>query len=63
MTENKFELRVQRDDRETVVISEGRMNSESRDHVENDKGYELANQKVTPSSIDSLRQDRRKMGE
>jgi hypothetical protein len=45
LAENMFKFRVKRADKggATVVISEGRMNDESRVHVENDKAYELAN--------------------
>jgi hypothetical protein len=44
LAEHKFKFRVQRTDKggATVVISENRMNEESRSHVENDKAYELA---------------------
>ena len=44
LAEHKFKFRVQRADKggATVVISESRMNEESRSHVENDKAYELA---------------------
>jgi hypothetical protein len=43
LAEHKFKFRVQRADKggATVVISENRMNEESRSHVENDKVYEL----------------------
>ena len=39
LAEHKFKFTVQRDDKggATVVISESRMNEESRSHVENDK--------------------------
>jgi hypothetical protein len=44
LAEHKFKFRVQRADKggATVVISENRMNEESRGHVENDKAYEKA---------------------
>ena len=44
LADHKFKFRVQRADKggSTVVISESRMNEESRSHVENDKAYERA---------------------
>jgi len=44
LAEHKFKFRVQRADKggSTLVISESRMNEESRSHVENDKAYEKA---------------------
>ncbi len=44
LAEHKFKFRVERADKggSTVVISESRMNEESRSHVENDKAYELS---------------------
>ena len=44
LAEHKFKFRVQRADKggATVIISENRMNEESRSHVENDKAYERA---------------------
>ena len=44
LAKHKFKFRIQRADKggATVVISESRMNEESRSHVENDKAYEKA---------------------
>jgi hypothetical protein len=44
LAQHKFKFRIQRADKggATVVISESRMNEESRSHVENDKAYEKA---------------------
>ena len=44
LAEHRFKFRVQRADKggATVVISESKMNEESRGHVENDKAYEKA---------------------
>ena len=43
LTEHTFKFRLQRDDKggDTVVITEVRVNEETRTHVENDQVYEL----------------------